>query len=63
MVYQIILNNGNVINCFSEDIHSFHKIISMEDNFYIVEENEQPKMTTYILKENVSHFRVPNERY
>ena len=62
MIYQIVLNNGNVINGWSDDIYSIKQMIVSEKFMYIIQENEHVNMTTYILKENVSHFRFPDKK-
>ena len=51
MIYQIVLNNGNVINGWSDDIYSIKQMIVSEKFMYTIQENEHVNMTTYILKE------------
>lgn len=58
MLYEIVLLDGTVLKCWTED---YEGIIEMmfKDSIFIVQENEHPNMVTYIMPERVSHYRFP----
>ncbi len=58
MIYHIVLKNGDVIEAWGEDMEKIAEMIILHD-LIIVQENKYPAMTTYILRENVSHYRFP----
>ncbi|MCM3109893.1 hypothetical protein [Lederbergia lenta] len=58
MVYEIVLNNAQVIKGFASDSSDVLEMMLQHD-IYIIQENDQPNMVTYLQPEKVSHFRFP----
>lgn len=56
MIYEMVLNNGKVLKCYAENIENILEMILKHD-IYIVQENEYSNKVSYVLPENVSHFR------
>lgn len=61
MLYEIILNNGEVLKCWTDDITEILEMMVVPDDIFIVKENGFPNMVSYIMPEKVSHFRFPKE--
>lgn len=60
MVYQIILKNKQIVNAWGENMYTILEMM-IEHDIIAVCENEFPNMTTYILREDISHYRFPSE--
>ncbi len=58
MVYHIILKSGTVIEAWGENIEKIVEMMICHD-LIIIKENSYPNMVTYILPEDVSHYRFP----
>ncbi|MFS0905843.1 hypothetical protein AB3N02_22730 [Priestia aryabhattai] len=58
--YDIILVNGEVLHCVSDDIDSIVEMMVVDDIF-IIQENAFPGHTTYIMPEQVSRFVFPKD--
>ena len=61
MVYDIVLKNGQEVVAYtSNGIEAVIEMMSLH-SIYIVKENEFPEKVTYILPDQVSHFRFPKD--
>lgn len=58
MIYEIVLKDGMVVTCHTKN---FEEVVRMmvEHSVFIVQENEYPEQTTYIMRERISHLRFP----
>jgi len=56
--YDIILKSGTVIEAWGENIEKIVEMMICHD-LIIIQENSYPNMVTYILSEDVSHYRFP----
>jgi hypothetical protein len=56
MIYEMVLNNGKALKCYAENMENILEMIFRHD-IYVVQENEHPNKVSYVLPENVSHFR------
>lgn len=59
MIYEIILNNGKVLKCWTDDVYGVLRMMARPDDIFIVKENEYPYMVSYIMPDKVSYFRFP----
>lgn len=60
MVYQIVLKDGEVLNCWTENIENVVEMMFKHD-LYVVQESKYPDKVTYLLPEMVSHYRFPKD--
>jgi hypothetical protein len=56
MLYTLVLNNGNELRCHTTQ--SLTKILGhyLQDEIYIVQENNRPEHNSYIERDKVSHI-------
>lgn len=60
MIYEIVLIDGTVLNCWTRDIGEILEMM-LKDDIFIVQENEYPNKTTYLMPNRVSHYRFSKE--
>lgn len=58
MIYDIVLKDGQELNCWTENIENVIEMM-FKHSIFIVRENEHPDKATYIMPEQVSHYRFP----
>lgn len=57
MKYTVVLNNGKELECLT-DKHDNLMDMLFQHNIFIVQENDFPLESTYIMPKDVSHVRV-----
>ena len=61
MIYELILNNGNVIVCYTNNrVEDLLEMLLLHD-ICVVRENSEVGKTSYIPRKDVSYFRLQDK--
>lgn len=60
MIYEIVLVDGKVLKCWTQNVDEIVEMMS-KDDIFIVQENDFPGKVTYLMPNRVSHYRFPNK--
>ena len=58
MVYTIVLKDGQELECCADNADEVVEM-QLDHSIFVVKENKTPDHVTYILREDVSHLRLP----
>lgn len=60
MIYEIVLVDGSVLECWTKSIDSILEMM-FKDDIFIVQENGFSDKVTYLMPSKVSHYRFPSK--
>lgn len=60
MIYEIVLVDGEVLSCWVKNLNEIVEMM-VKDDIFIVQENGYPDKTTYVMRDRVSHYRIPKK--